>query len=137
MQGVCEEAPPSIVGADAVHLKPRQCVVTVGGSMMQFLGGRQWLDNLLFRLQPPTAAGPNMSVVLLELGWNAPRSNEEIRAEVPAAEVFFTNVTVHGDARAPAQVLAASRGSKALMEGAIMYHDDESLSSLFCKSLSV
>eukprot|EP00892_Ulva_mutabilis_P011312 jgi/Ulvmu1/8553/UM044_0087.1 len=97
-------------------IKPLQCVLIVGDSMMQFLNGTQWLDNFYFRLQR-TRVDPNFC--LLELGWSAPRALVDSNADVPTSQVFMTNVTVQGTRRGSASVLKADRGSRALVEDCI------------------
>lgn len=115
LQGNCGQPPSAAAAPPLLPLKPRQCVVTVGDSALQFVGGKQWLDNVYFHLRR-TRVNPAMT--LLELGWNVPRTPQEKLADTPTVEVYLSNVTVQGAAKGQSSVITAMRGSKALAEGA-------------------
>lgn len=136
-----------IVLPPPLSIKPLQCVLIVGDSMLQFLSGTQWLDSIYFRMQR-TRVNPNFS--LFELGWQAPRSEQETKIEHASAQVwrcgprkalphaadagsattghmtvtqhgavqvYMTNITVQGSRRGSAHILTAFRGSKVLAQG--------------------
>lgn len=118
VQGNCKQPPPAYqtpaTAPPLLPLKPRQCVLTIGDSALQFLGGKQWLDNVYFRLRR-TRVNPAMT--LLELGWDGARSLADLSAEVPVAEVYLTNITLQGELRGMATGVKSQRGGKVLAEG--------------------
>lgn len=124
VQGNCPNtsAAADLVATDLLTLppplpfKPLQCLIVAGDSVLQFLSGQQWLDNLYLRVQR-TRVNPDFT--LFELGWQAPRSESDRDDEVPAAQVYMTNVTVQGERRGQSQVLESRRGSQVLAEGAV------------------
>eukprot|EP00892_Ulva_mutabilis_P008345 jgi/Ulvmu1/5883/UM026_0003.1 len=107
--------PPGLL-PPPLPLKRTQCMLVVGDSVMQILNGTQWLDNVYFRLQRQRV---DPALRVLELGWSAPRPLAEAEANVPAAVVYLTNVTVQGQPRGSAAVVVADRGSKLLAQDCI------------------
>ena len=101
-------------------IKASQCVVIIGDSAMQFLGGTQWLDNIYFRLQR-TAVDP--AFVALEIAWPEPRTQELHASETPEVTLYMTNVSVQGQRRGSSHVLTAMRGSKVLAQGVALCSD--------------
>lgn len=82
--------------------------------MMEFIGGRQWLDNLFFRLQR-TRVDPYFTLIDVTGSWSSTRGAPE-----PVSHVYLTNVTVQGDRfrAGSAAVLNATYNSRVLVEGA-------------------
>lgn len=123
MQGNCVNANEAagLILTDLLTLPPPlsikhlQCVVVVADSMMQFLSGQQWLDNIYFRVQRH-AVDPEFH--LFELGWASPRNITDRIEEVPSAQVYMTNVTVQGQRIGQMSVLTSRRGAQTLAKGA-------------------
>lgn len=83
---------------------------------MQFLGGRQWLDNLLFRLQR-TRVDPGFTLIDVYMSGAFSSTGD---SPEPVSHVYLTNVTVQGDRfrAGSAAVLNATSASRVLVEGA-------------------
>ena len=128
MQGNCSDpgAAASLISTapdllpPPLPIKAAQCVVVIGDSLMRFLGGTQWLDNVYFRIQ---RSNVNVLFVALDIASNGIRDDEDQLNEVAQVTLYMTNVTVQGQRRGAAQVLEAQKGSKILAQGVAVDSD--------------
>lgn len=100
-------------------LKPRQCLLLLPDTFAFTNGGRFWLDNLYLRLDRRRHGSPEAAFMLSGL-----REFETHMKSLRATHLAATNVTMHGDGRAPVNgirlkgsALANTASSTALVQG--------------------